>query len=313
MENYLPWCILFAHITILLCIDFFVLHRKNSTVINTRRIALETVFFVSNALLFSGIIYWLYKSGLAANPNEISANEGVIKYITGYLIELSLSVDNLFVMAVILTRYKIPYQYQHKLLFLGILGAIVFRALLIGLGLVLIKNIQGINIIFGLFLLYTALKMFKKEDDSQEEGQSKLTRFFNISNKLDEGKFRTEINGKMVFTALFGALITIEVTDLLFAFDSIPAILAITSDPFIVFSSNIFAIMGLRSMYFFLAKMLEKFEYLKYSVFVILVFVSIKLIGASFFHISEGISLLIIGLALGAGIWVSVSRLNKSG
>ena len=153
--------------------------------------------------------------------------------------------------------------------------------------------------------------MLKKEDEVSEMDETKgIARFFRITNKLDGGKFRTELNGQKVFTALFGALITIEFTDLLFALDSIPAIFAVTSDPFLVFSSNIFAILGLRSLYFFLADMLEKFHYLKYSVFSILIFVSLKLITANWVDIPEWFSLAFIGASLGIGVWISVNKLR---
>ncbi|TKD67301.1 TerC/Alx family metal homeostasis membrane protein [Flavobacterium sp. ASW18X] len=312
MESNLPWIILIGHVLLLLFIDFFVLHKKNEVVTNKKALW-ETVFFVTNALLFTGAVYYFYTNGMVANPTEIPATEAVFKYISGYLIELSLSVDNLFVIAIIFTGYNIPLKYQHKLLFLGILGAIIFRALLIGFGLLLIHKFHNITIIFGLFLLYTAITMFKKNDKEDEPSQKNkgIAKFFNISDQLDGDKFRTTINGKKVFTALFGALITIEFTDLLFALDSIPAILAITTDPYLIFSSNIFAIMGLRSLYFFLANMLERFHYLKYSVFAILIFVAFKLMLANWIKIPEWISLTVIAIALGIGIWVSMVRSKK--
>lgn len=303
-----PWIILITYIAVLLCIDFFVLHKKDKAP-TPKKAIFETIFFIANALIFSGIIYWLYLNEMVNNINDLSPTQSVVKYLTGYLIELSLSVDNLFVIAIIFAGYKIPQQYQHKLLFLGIIGAIVFRAILIGIGLVLIHKIHNISILFGLFLLYTSFKMLKKEEENIEIDENKgISKFFNISNKLDNGRFRTEVNGKKVFTALFGALITIEFTDLLFALDSIPAIFAVTTDPFIVFSSNIFAIMGLRSLYFFLSNMLEKFKYLKYSVFSILIFVSLKLMTANWVEIPEWFSLIFIGISLAIGIWISIIK-----
>ena len=313
MGNSLPWIILIGHVGLLLFLDFFVLNKKNSKPSSKRAIR-ETLFFVVNALLFSGVIYWLYKKQMVANVTDLSPSDSVIKYLTGYIIELSLSVDNLFVIALIFAGFKIPHKYRHKLLFLGILGALILRAILIGAGLILINKIHSITIVFGLFLLYTAFKMLKNDEQKEDYQDSKgIARFFRISNKLDNGKFRTEINGKKVFTALFGALITIEFTDLLFALDSIPAIFAVTTDPFIVFSSNIFAIMGLRSLYFFLANMLEKFKYLKYSVFSILIFVALKLITANWIEFPEWFSLLFIAVSLAVGIWISIVKIGKSG
>ena len=312
MQENLPWFILIGHVLLLLFIDFFVLHKKNEIVTNKKALW-ETLFFVSNALLFTGAVYYFYKNGMVANPTQIPASEAVFKYISGYLIELSLSVDNLFVIAIIFTGYNIPLKYQHKLLFLGILGAIIFRAILIAFGLLLINKFHNVTIIFGLFLLYTAISMFKKEDlDKNKDKKNKgIAKFFNISDVIDGDKFRTIVDGKKVFTALFGALITIEFTDLLFALDSIPAILAITTDPYLIFSSNIFAIMGLRSLYFFLANMLERFYYLKYSVFAILIFVAFKLMLANLLKIPEWISLTVIAISLAIGIWVSMVRSKK--
>lgn len=312
METYTAWIILIAHISILLGIDFFVLYGKNKKT-SHKKALFETIFFVANALIFSAIIYWLYKYQYVANVNNLSPTKSVITFITGYLVELSLSVDNLFVIAIIFTGYKIPIQYQHRLLFLGILGAILFRAILIGLGLVLMLKIQSISILFGLFLLYTAFRMLKKGEVHEVIEGTGISRFFKISNKIDGSKLTTHINGKRVFTALFGALITIELTDIIFALDSIPAILAITKDPFLVYSSNIFAVMGLRSMYFFLSSMLAKFQYLKYSVFAILIFVSVKLITDNWVEIPEWFSLLFIGISLGVGVWISVIKLKTNG
>ena len=311
MGNITPCIILISYVLVLLLIDFFILHKKNRDT-SVKRAIFETIFFITNALIFSGFIYWFYNISLVDNVNNLEPAQAVVKYLTGYIIELSLSVDNLFVIAIIFTSFKIPRQYQHNLLFLGILGAIVFRAILISVGLILINRIHGMNIVFGLFLLFTALKMLKKEAEHKEVKEPKgIIKLFRFSNELHDGKYITKVNGKTVFTALFGALITIELTDLLFALDSIPAIFAVTTDPFIVFSSNIFAVMGLRSLYFFLSNMLEKFVYLKYSVFAILLFVSLKLMTASLIEIPEWFSLLFIGISLAIGIYISTINIKS--
>jgi tellurite resistance protein TerC len=311
MGNITPWIILISYVLVLLLIDFFILHKKNRDT-SVKRAIFETIFFITNALIFSGFIYWFYNISLVDNVNNLEPAQAVVKYLTGYIIELSLSVDNLFVIAIIFTSFKIPRQYQHNLLFLGILGAIVFRAILISVGLILINRVHGMNIVFGLFLLFTALKMLKKEAEHKEVKEPKgIIKLFRFSNELHDGKYITKVNGKTVFTALFGALITIELTDLLFALDSIPAIFAVTTDPFIVFSSNIFAVMGLRSLYFFLSNMLEKFVYLKYSVFAILLFVSLKLMTASLIEIPEWFSLLFIGISLAIGIYISTINIKS--
>lgn len=306
-----PWIILISYILVLLLIDFFVLHKKNQKP-STRKAVFETLFFMANALVFSGVIYWLYSNSLIENISNLTPGESVVKYLTGYIIELSLSVDNLFVIAIIFTSFKVPMQHQHKLLFLGILGAIIFRALLISVGLVLLSKVHGMNIVFGLFLLFTAFKMLKKDEEPKEIEEDKgIRKLFRFSKELDGGKFMTKVNGKTVFTALFGALVTIELTDLLFALDSIPAIFAVTTDPYLVYSSNIFAIMGLRSLYFFLSTMLEKFHYIKFSVFAILIFVALKLITVDWIIIPEWFSLIFIGISLAVGIWVSIQKGKK--
>lgn len=303
---YLPWAILLGYVLALLALDFFVLHKRGTAPTSAKAFK-ETLFFVANALLFSGLVYWFFKEGWVENPNNYAPSKAWVDYLTGYIIELSLSVDNLFVIAVIFTSFKIPSNHQHKLLFLGILGAIVFRGLLISVGIILINKFHQMSIIFGLFLLFTAFKMLKKEKKHEQPKEPKgLAKLFRFSRVIDGDRFMTRVNGKLVFTAMFGALITIEFTDLLFALDSIPAIFAVTTDPFIVFSSNIFAIMGLRSLYFFLANMLERFRYLKYSVFSILIFVSIKLMTSNWTEIPEWFSLLFIAISLGVGIYVSL-------
>lgn len=310
MNHYWAWIILIAYTVLLLCVDFFVFNRKHETP-TTKKAVKETLFFIINGLAFSGLIYFFYANDMVANEAQMSPIKALTNYLSGYTIELSLSVDNLFVIALIFSTYKIPREHQHKLLFLGIVGAFFFRALLIGFGLLLITKIQGATIVFGAFLLFTAFKMLKKEDEEHVKKPNWLLKLFNISPEFDGGKFRTTINGKRVFTVLFAALLTIELTDVLFALDSIPAIFSVTTDPFLVFSSNIFAIMGLRSMFFFLANMLDKFSYLKYSVFLILVFVAVKLIIMQWVHFADWISLAFIATSLLSGVFYSIYRMKR--
>jgi len=288
--------------------DLLILNRKGHQITN-KRAAIETVFWVSVALLFSGVIFWIYDSGQMSHESTINAADAFVKYTTGYLIELSLSVDNLFVIAMIFASFKIQLENQHKVLFWGIIGAIVLRGVTIGVGVKLIESVEWMTYIFGAFLLFTAFKMLKDEDDSDEKKYVKrIHRIFKVSQKSDGQNFFTYQDGVRMITPLFAALVMIEITDLLFALDSIPAILSVTTDPFIVFSSNIFAILGLRSMYFFLANMLAKFHFLKYSVFAILVFVSIKLLFIHYFTFPEWISLAFIGVSLTMGVVVSLNK-----
>ncbi len=302
------WFILITFILVLLALDLLVFHRKGHAPSN-RRAAIETVFWISIAGAFSFAVYLIYQKGWMSNPHTVDAEDAVFKYITGYLIELSLSVDNLFVIAMIFASFSIPLKYQQRALFWGIIGAIVFRGVMIGVGVVLIEKISWMTYIFGAFLLFTAFRMLVKKEEEAPKGTTRLSKFLRISEELDGEKFFIVRQGVRMATPLFAALIMIELTDLLFALDSIPAILSVTTDPFLVFSSNIFAILGLRSLYFFLASMLEKFAYLKYSVFAILVFVSLKLITIHFVHFPEWFSLTFIGVSLVLGVLVSL--LNK--
>ena len=305
----LIWGIFIAFIILFLALDLGVFNRTPH-IIKTKEASIWTAVWVTVALGFSAVIYWVFKEGLTENPTGLSPNAAVLKYITGYLIELSLSIDNVFVIAVIFSSFSIPQKYQHEVLFYGILGAVVFRALMIFFGVALINKFDWIIYVFGAFLLYTAYRMLGHNEDEYNPKKSKMFRFlkklFPISYKMDGDKFFIKRMGVRAATPLFVALIIIELTDILFALDSIPAILAITADPFIVFSSNILAILGLRSMYFLISRMLTKFRYINYSLVVILAFVGIKMILSHNVEIPEWLSLSVIGLSLAGGIIASL-------
>lgn len=305
----LIWGIFIAFIILFLALDLGVFNRTPH-IIKTKEASIWTAVWVTVALGFSAVIYWVFKEGLTENPTGLSPNAAVLKYITGYLIELSLSIDNVFVIAVIFSSFSIPQKYQHEVLFYGILGAVVFRALMIFFGVALINKFDWIIYVFGAFLLYTAYRMLGHNEDEYDPKKSKMFRFlkklFPISYKMDGDKFFIKRMGVRAATPLFVALIIIELTDILFALDSIPAILAITADPFIVFSSNILAILGLRSMYFLISRMLTKFRYINYSLVVILAFVGIKMILSHNVEIPEWLSLSVIGLSLAGGIIASL-------
>lgn len=304
---------LLAIVLILLYFDLKVLNKKNAQP-NNKHTTIETLYWVLLALSFSGVLYLAYSYNMVDNPNKLSPIDATVKYLTGYLIELSLSVDNLFVMALIFSSLKIPTKYQHRVLFWGIMGAMFFRAALIFPGTILINKVSWITYIFGAFLVYTAFKMLTEEEDADQDPPRIpfIERFIPMTTSYDGEKFWTIEEGIRKATPLFSALIIIELTDILFALDSIPAILAITSDPLIVFSSNIFAILGLRAMYFFLVNMLEQFYYIKYSVFAILLFVGVKLIIIHYIHLPEWFSLAFIALALLSGIAYSMTRPKNS-
>lgn len=305
------WTFFLLAVIFILALDLGVFN-KTPHIISTKEASKWTLIWVTLSFLFSGVIYWLYTTDYIANPDNLKPTVASMKFITGYLIELSLSVDNIFVIAIIFASFKIPQKYQHRVLFWGILGAIVFRGLMIFFGVMLINKFTWTTYLFGAFLLFTAIKMlFSGEDEDFQPKDSfvykALGKIIPITSETEGEKFFiTTKTAKKAATPLFVALIVIEVMDVLFAVDSVPAILAITSDPFLVFSSNIFAILGLRSMYFFLANMLAKFSYLEYSLVAILAFVGLKMLLHDYIHLPEWASLGFIALSLLVGILVSL-------
>lgn len=308
------WLLFITTILIFLALDLG-LFNKNAHIIKPKEAGIWTAIWVSLSFLFSFVIHWLYSKAYIANPTGIPPAVASVKFITGYLIELSLSVDNIFIIAVIFASFKIPQKYQHRVLFWGILGAILFRGLMIFFGVILINKFSWTTYLFGGFLLFTAFKMlFKKEGDEEFNPKNSfvyrnLRKIIPVTSHIDGEHFFIKKKHLRVATPLFVALLVIEVMDMLFALDSVPAILAITADPFLVFSSNIFAILGLRSMYFFLATMLEKFSYLEYSLIAILSFVGVKMLLAhSTFKFPEWISLSFIFCSLLVGILVSLYK-----
>ncbi len=307
----LVWISFLILVAVFLAIDLGIFNREAHE-ITYKEATKWTIGWATLGLLFSGVIYLIYQEGLMQAPKAATTPiQSAIEYLTGYIIELTLSIDNIFVIAMIFKSFKIPKKYQHRVLFWGIVGALVFRGLMIGFGVVLIEKFTWTTYIFGAFLVYTAIKMAFSDDEHEFDPKKSfiyktVRKLMPVTGRLDDQKFFIRRNGLVIATPLFLALILVEFTDILFALDSIPAILGITTDPFIVFTSNIFAILGLRSMYFFVANMLDSFHYLKYSLTVILTYVGIKLILANHFHLSIGLSLGIIILSVLAGIFLSL-------
>lgn len=304
------WISFLVAILLFLALDLGVFN-KTPHIISSKEAGKWTGIFVTISFLFSGVIYWLYGNDYIANPDALKPVDASIKFITGYLIELSLSVDNIFVIAIIFSSFRIPQKYQHRVLFWGILGAIVFRGLMIYFGVLLIHKFSWTTYIFGLFLIFTALKMlFTGEDDKFEPKKSfvyrSLRKIIPVTTQIEGEHFFVKRRHITAATPLFVALVVIEVMDVVFAIDSVPAILAITSDPFLVFSSNIFAILGLRSMYFFLAHMLNRFAHLEYSLIAILSFVGLKMLLHDYIKLPEWVSLTFIAFSLLVGILVSL-------
>lgn len=235
-----------------------------------------------------------------------------LQFFLGYVVEESLSLDNIFVMAVIFAKFRVPAKHQHRVLFWGIIGAQVMRGIMIAAGSAIIEQWLWVTYIFGLFLIWTAFKMYFSGDDEVDPENNLLVRWarkiYPVTPGYVEGHFFVQHEGKRAITPLFLVLLVIESTDLLFAIDSVPAVFGITQDPFLVFTSNIFAILGLRSMYFALAAVLEKFHYLKYSLVVLLAYIGVKMLVAYFYHIPAPISLAIIGTILASGVVASILK-----
>jgi tellurite resistance protein TerC len=288
----LPWIAFLGVVGTILAIDLGVLNRK-AHVVRIREALAFTAFTVVLATAFAALIYFAYNGqwlGLGSHLDRVDnvVNDGrlaAIKFFTGYLIELSLSMDNVFVIALIFQHLRVPPQYQHRVLFWGILGALVMRGAMIGIGASLVARYHWVLYIFGAFLVFTAIRMLFTGPEHEAPEEAAIVRFvrrhFPVTDKYHEQKFIVVENARRMLTPLAVALVLVETTDLVFAVDSIPAIFAITADPFLVFTSNVFAILCLRSLYFGLAGLIEKFRYLKISLAVILGVVGIKMLAAS--------------------------------
>lgn len=286
------WLAFMAIIGFMLVLDLGVFHKKSHKVSIKESLAWTGVW-VTLAMCFNAWIY--YKMG----PQK------GIEFFTGYIIEKALSVDNIFVISLIFTYFRVPSQYQHRVLFWGVLGALFFRIIFIYAGVALISKFSWMIYVFGVFLVYTGIKMLKEQDKHVEVEANPVIvfvkKFWKISPDFDGERFRTTVNGVKHFTPLFLVLVMIETTDIIFAVDSIPAILAITPDPYIVFTSNVFAILGLRSLYFALNGIMEMFEYINYALSGILVFVGLKMIISGWYHIPTAVSIsVILGLLVGS-------------
>lgn len=311
----LVWLGFFAIFIGVLALDLGVLHRESRTM-EVRQALGWTVVWILVALSFAGLVYGVYEHhwlGWGGSPNAPGGAEAAIQYVTGYLLEWSLSVDNIFVIAVIFTFMKIPPQYQYRVLFWGIVGAIVLRGAMIAMGAALIHTFDWMFYVFGAILLLSAARMLKSEEEQFDPGKSVLVRLarrvYPVTDRLDGERFFTMVDGKRAATPLFVTLLLVDFADVVFAVDSIPAIFAVTQEPFIVFTSNAFAILGLRSLYFAIAGLMMMFKYIKLSLIFILAFVGVKMMLHHHMKIPHGVSLgVIVGfLAIGilASLWTS--------
>ncbi len=297
MGQVIQWIIFNIFVVVLLLLDLYILHRKAHE-IKVKEALLLSLFWIVLALIFN--------IGVYIKMGSVKA----LEFLTGYLLEKSLSVDNIFVFVMIFTYFNIPPKYQHSVLFLGILGAIVFRLIFIIGGVSLLERFHWIVYIFGILLIIGAIKIIITPKEKGDFSKNAAIRIFKeimpVTNKLREGKFFIKKMKKIIATRLFICLLVIETTDIVFAIDSVPAILAISRDPFIVYTSNIFAILGLRALYFAIAGIMHLFYYLKYGLCVILVFVGIKIFISNIYKIPIGISLGFLILVLTISIIASL-------
>jgi tellurite resistance protein TerC len=310
MTNFV-WAGFFAIYISLLALDLGVLHRE-SKLLSVKQAIGWTLVWISVALSFSLLVFGLYEYhwfGWAVTAGAPNGQAAVIQYITGYLLEWTLSVDNIFVIAVIFTYMKVPVAYQYRVLFWGIVGAIVLRGVMIAVGAALIHSFDWTFYVFGAILLVSAARMLRS-DEEYDPSTSLLVRMarrvFPVTDDLDGDRFFTRVDGKWAATPLFVTLLFVDFADAVFAVDSIPAIFAVTQDPFLVFTSNAFAILGLRSLYFAIAGLMAMFRYIKISLVFILGFVGIKMMLHHHVEIPNLLSLLVIVAFLAIGILASV-------
>ncbi len=301
------WIGFSVFILLMMSLDLGLLNRR-AHIIKYREAATWSAVWVTLAMIFAALVFW-YQGSVRG-----------LEFLTGYIIELSLSVDNLFVFLLIFSYFKVPAKYQHRVLFWGVLGALIMRLTMIFIGAALINRFHWIIYIFGAFLIYTGIKMFKQQElDIQPEDNpvvQLLTRYIPITRHYDEQKFFTRVNGRLTGTLLLLVLMIVEFTDLVFAVDSIPAIFAITTNTFIVYTSNVFAILGLRSMYFLLAGVVEKFHYLRMGLAIVLTFIGVKMIVVALeIHVPIWASLIFVATVLLSSIvaslvWPKKAELN---
>ncbi|MBE0543761.1 MAG: TerC family protein [Verrucomicrobia bacterium] len=302
-------CVLFF-----LALDLGVFHRK-AHVVKFKEAIAWTSLWVTLSFCFGLFI--------APAMAEGWTKQETTEFITGYIIELSLSMDNVFVIALIFTYFRVPPQYQHRVLFWGIMGALIMRGVMIAAGAALIHRFSWTLYLFGAFLVFTGIKMLVVRDDGVHPEKNPVLRlarrFFPVSHEFEGQKFTTQLHGRFALTPLALVLLMVETTDLIFALDSIPAIFAVTKQPFIVFTSNVFAILGLRSLYFVLAGMIEYFRYLKVGLSVVLIFVGVKMLldphdgPPKWFQldIPVDVSLIVVGVIILASIVLSVAATQR--
>lgn len=296
MNQFLFWMLFIFFVLLMLTVDLGFFNRPSGT-ITFRQSLIWSAAWIAMAIAFAGLL-WFWQGRSAG-----------LTFTTGYLLELSLSVDNLFVFLLIFRYFKVPAEYQHKVLFWGILGALVMRGAFILLGVSLVRKFHWVIYLFGAFLIYSGFKLFRNEDASIEPEKNLLLRIFRrfipVTRDYEGERFFVR-NSRLFATPLLIVLLVIETTDVLFATDSVPAVLAITLNTFIVFTSNTFAVLGLRSLYFALAGMMEIFHYLHYGLSMVLIFIGAKMLLSHYYEISTSITLAVIAAVLSVAVSASL-------
>ena len=317
------WIGFFVLIAGLLALDLGVLHKQQ--VEPTFKSALAwTIVWACVGLSFAGVVYlmygnhWLGATMLTPSGQAATGGDAAIVYVSAYLLEQALSLDNIFVIALLFRSFRIPAKYQHRILFWGILGAIVFRVAMLGGGAFLAKKFDWIFYIFGAYLAFQGAKLFKDEDEDENPLEKSivvrtLRRFVRIVDGDHGGKFIVREHGRRALTTVAVCLVVVELTDIVFALDSIPAVLSVSQETFIMVTSNIFAIMGLRSLYFVLAGAMAKFEYLKMALAVLLILIGAKMILHTWVHVSHVVTLAAIVGILATGVIASVIATRRRG
>jgi tellurite resistance protein TerC len=304
-----------AFIVLLLALDLGVVHR-HSRIMKMREAVGWSLGWLSLALSFNILIFFMYDGRwLAGAHSGLGGTDAALQFLTGYLIELALSVDNLFVFLVLFSYFGVPPRFQHTVLFWGILGAVVLRMVFIISGSLLIERFEWILYIFGAILIVSGWKMFGHEELEVHPERNLFIRtarrFFPVTSDFDTSRFLVRKHGRIHLTPMLLVLITVETTDVMFAVDSIPAIFAVTRDPFIIYSSNIFAILGLRSLYFVLSGAMGSFHYLKKGLALILIIIGVKMILAEIVHLPVFVSLLVVLIVLAVSVAASIVRRRR--
>ncbi|MHB0961035.1 MAG: TerC family protein [Pirellulaceae bacterium] len=311
--TYFVWISFLVFILLMVLLDLGVFHRRAHEV-RVREALAWTGVWVALAMIFNVVVYFLYERSVGGwaslEMHQLSGREAATQFFTGYVLEKSLSVDNIFVIAMIFAYFGVPLKNQHRLLFWGIMGAVVLRGVMIALGAALIARFDWIVYVFGGLLLVSAAKMMITQTENIDPEKNVMVRLvrrlYPVTPEIESGRFFVKLNGQWAATPLFLALILIETSDILFAVDSIPAVFAVTRDPFLVFTSNIFAILGLRSMYFVLAGFMHQFRYLKTSLVFVLAYVGVKMMVSHHYPIPNLVSLAFIGGILAVGVLASL-------